>query len=84
VRRNTRKAKTIDDHGGRQDSIMASPRVHKSRDKSWHDRHIKRKHFKEGHLVLVYDSKYLQHPGKLRIHWLGPYELKTVTEWGVV
>jgi hypothetical protein len=33
--------------------------VHKARDKSWHDRHIKMKNFKEGDLVLVYDSKFL-------------------------
>ena len=33
--------------------------LQKSRDKSWHDRHIKRKRFKEGDLVFVYDSKFL-------------------------
>jgi hypothetical protein len=42
--------------------------VHKEKDKAWHERHIKKKKFKEGDLVLLYDSKYLQHPGKLRIH----------------
>jgi hypothetical protein len=58
--------------------------VHKSRDKYLHDRHIKRKNFKEGDLVLVYDSKSFQHPGKLRMHWLGPYEVKTVIDGGDV
>jgi hypothetical protein len=43
-------------------------KVQKARDKSWHDRHIKRKIFKEGDLVLVYDNKYLQHLGKLKMH----------------
>jgi hypothetical protein len=57
--------------------------VQKSRDKYWHDRHIKRKNFKEGDLVLVYDSKYLQHPGKLRMHWLGPYEVKNCHRWEI-
>jgi hypothetical protein len=47
--------------------------VHKAKDKAWHDRHIKKKNFKEGDLVLLYDSKYLQHPGKIRMHFLGPY-----------
>jgi hypothetical protein len=42
--------------------------VQKSRDKSWNDRHIKRKSFKEGDLVLLYDSKIFQHPGKFRMH----------------
>jgi hypothetical protein len=50
--------------------------VQKERDKSWHDRHIKRKTFKEGDPVLLYDSKSLQHPGKMRMHWLGYYEVK--------
>ena len=58
--------------------------VQKARDKSWHDRHIKRKNFKEGDLVLVYDSKSLQHPGKFRMHWLGPYEVKTIIDGGDV
>jgi hypothetical protein len=42
--------------------------VQKERDKAWHDRHIKRKTFKEGDLVLMYDSKSLQHPGKIIMH----------------
>jgi hypothetical protein len=42
--------------------------VHKARDKAWHERHIKRKSFKEGDLVLVYDNKFFQHPGKFRMH----------------
>jgi hypothetical protein len=69
-----------------EDRILAGfhQEVHKARDKSWHDRHVKRKSFKEGDLVLVYDSKSLQHPGKLRMHWLGPYEVKIVTYGGVV
>jgi hypothetical protein len=58
--------------------------VQKERDKTWHDRDIKKKSFKEGDLVLVYDSKFLQHLGKFRMHWLGPYEVKTVTKGGVV
>jgi hypothetical protein len=58
--------------------------VQKSRDKSWHERHIKKKIFKEGDLVLLYDNKFLQHPGKFRMHWLGPYEVKYVTDGGSV
>jgi hypothetical protein len=42
------------------------------------------KSFKEGDIVLVYDSKFLQHLGKFRMHWLGPYEVKTITDGGVV
>jgi hypothetical protein len=69
-----------------EDRILAGfhQQVHKARDKAWHDRHIKRKTFKEGDLVLLYDNKTLQHPGKLRMHWLGPYEVKTIMEGGAV
>jgi hypothetical protein len=35
-------------------------------------------------MVLLYDSKYLQHLGKLKMHWLGPYQIKSVTDGGVV
>jgi hypothetical protein len=69
-----------------EDRILAGfhQEVQKARDKSWHDRHIKRKSFKEGDLVLLYDSKFFQHPGKFRMHWLGPYEVKIVTDGGSV
>jgi hypothetical protein len=58
--------------------------VQKERDKSCYDTHIKKKIFKEGDLVLIYDSKFLQHPGKFIMHWLGPYEVKIVTYGGSV
>jgi hypothetical protein len=58
--------------------------VLKERDKYWNDRHIKKKTFKEGDLVLMYDNKSIQNPRKLRMHWLGPYEVKNVTDGGVV
>jgi hypothetical protein len=59
-------------------------KVQKARDKAWHDRHIKKKTFKEGHLVFLYDNKSFQHPGKLSMHWLGPYEVKYVKDSGAV
>jgi hypothetical protein len=42
------------------------------------------KNFKEGDLVLLYDNKFFQHPGKFIMHWLGPYEVKIVTDGVVV
>lgn len=47
--------------------------VQKDREKAWHDKHIKHKTFKEGDLILLYDSKFAKFPGKFRMHWLGPY-----------
>jgi transcription antitermination factor NusG len=57
--------------------------VQKEREKAYHDRKIKKKAFKQGDLVLVYDSKFINHPGKFRTHWLKPYEVTYVTEGGV-
>jgi hypothetical protein len=67
-----------------EDRILAGfhQKVQKERDKAWHDCHIKRKMFKEGDIVFFYDSNSLQHPGKLRMHWLGRYEVKSVTDRG--
>ena len=58
--------------------------VHKAREKAWHDRHIKTKAFKEGDLVLLYDSKFAKFPGKFCMHWLGPYQVKHITNGGAV
>jgi hypothetical protein len=46
-----------------EDMILAGfhQEVQKARGKSWHDIHIKKKKFKEGDLVLMYDSKSIQH-----------------------
>ena len=54
--------------------------VQKEREKAWHDRHIKKKKFQVGDLVLLYDIKFMQHPRKFRIHWLGPYVIQHVIE----
>ena len=56
--------------------------VQKNREKSWHDIHIKSKAIKAGDLVLMYDSKFVRFPGKFCIHWLGPYQVRHVTEGG--
>ena len=56
--------------------------IQKSREKAWHDRHIKHRTFKVGDLVLLYDSKFVKFPGKFCMHWLGPYQVKYVTSGG--
>jgi hypothetical protein len=53
--------------------------VQKEREKAYHDRHIEKKAFKQGYLVLVYDNKLIKHPGKFRTHCIGPYEISYVT-----
>jgi hypothetical protein len=56
--------------------------VQKEREKAYHDRQIKKKAFKQGDLVLAYESKFTKHPVKFRMHWIGPYEVAYVTEGG--
>jgi hypothetical protein len=56
--------------------------VQKEREKAYHDRHIKKNSFKKGDQVLVYDSKFIKHPGKFKTHWLGPYDISYFTEGG--
>jgi hypothetical protein len=33
---------------------------------------------------LMYENKSIQDPGKLKMHWLGPYKAKTVTDGGAI
>ena len=58
--------------------------VEKDRWKAWHDDHINNKHFQQGDLVLLYDSKFMKNPGKLQMHWLGPYLANSIASGGVV
>jgi hypothetical protein len=34
-------------------------------------------------VVLLYEKKFMEHPGKFRKHWLIPFEVSYVTEGGV-
>lgn len=50
----------------------------------WHDRHIKLRTFKVNDLVLLYDSKFDKFRRKFKMHWLGPYVIKEITNDSVV
>lgn len=69
-----------------EDRFVAQYRqtISKSRQKAWHDRHIRRNTFDKGDLVLLYDSKSFRHPGKLKMHWLGPFVVAYIQESGAV
>ena len=58
--------------------------IQKAREKAWHDRHIEKKQFQIGDLVLLYDSKFMKFPGKFKTHWKGPYIVQEVTDGGAV
>ena len=50
----------------------------------WHDQLIKTKYFKEGDWALLSDSRFKNFKGKLQTHWLGPYEIETIYDNGIV
>ena len=58
--------------------------VEKERHKVWHDQHIKSNKLQVSGIVLLYDSKFLKHPGKIKTHWMGPYVVFQVTKGGVI
>ena len=58
--------------------------VEKDRQKDWHDHRIKNKYFQHGDLVLLYDNKFMKHPGKLQMHWMGPYIVNSITCGGAI
>ncbi|CAJ2657000.1 unnamed protein product [Trifolium pratense] len=59
-------------------------KIYKERTKKWHDGHILRKEFKEGELVLLFNSRLRLFPGKLRSRWSGPFKITKVFKNGAV
>ncbi|KAL6494479.1 hypothetical protein OROGR_000906 [Orobanche gracilis] len=52
--------------------------------KIFHDKHILRKTFSPGEKVLLFNSRLLLFPGKLRSRWSGPFIIRTVYPHGAV
>ena len=59
-------------------------RIYKERTKRMHDKHITRREFREGELVLLFNSRWRLFPGKLRSRWSGPFEVKKVYPFGAI
>ncbi|XP_076931975.1 uncharacterized protein LOC143597333 [Bidens hawaiensis] len=57
---------------------------YKDRMKHVHDAKIKRKTFEEGQRVWLYNSGAKLFSGKLKIKWMGPYQVKCVGQYGEV
>ena len=67
----------------RQDAYE-NARIYKERTKKWHDKHISRKNFNIGDLVLLFNSRLKLFPGKLRSRWSGPFEITRVYRSGAI
>jgi hypothetical protein len=59
--------------------------IYKERIKSWYDKRLKKKEFKEGDNVLLYNSRFKTfRKGKLQSKWNGPYVVHSMLSNGVV
>ncbi|XP_057763339.1 uncharacterized protein LOC130983166 [Arachis stenosperma] len=58
-------------------------RLYKEKVKAVHNKHIKRREFRLGDLVLLYNSRLRLMPGKLRSKWEGPYRVEKAEPYGV-
>ncbi|XP_070009737.1 uncharacterized protein [Nicotiana sylvestris] len=56
--------------------------LYKEKMKYLHDKYIRNKEFKEGDLVLLFDSRLWMFPGKLKSKWSGPFEVVSMTPFG--
>ncbi|XP_072087299.1 uncharacterized protein [Arachis hypogaea] len=59
-------------------------RLYKEKVKAVHDQNIKRREFRAGDQVLLYNSRLRLMPGKLRSRWDRPYVVEKVELYGVV
>nr|XP_009769492.1 PREDICTED: uncharacterized protein LOC104220347 [Nicotiana sylvestris] len=55
---------------------------YKEKMKYLHDKYIRNKYFKEGDLVLLFNSRLWMFLGKLKSKWSGPFEVVGVTRFG--
>ena len=58
-------------------------RLYKEKVKAVHDKHIKRREFRPGELVLLYNSRLRLITGKLRSRWERPYRVEKAEPYGV-
>jgi len=55
-----------------------SSRIYKERAKKWHEKHLIKKRFEEGDMVLLFNLRLKLFPGKLRSQWSGPFQVAKV------
>ena len=59
-------------------------KLYKDCTKLWHDKHLIKKEFYEGELVLLFNSRLKLFLGKLKLRWLGPFKVVNVYPHGAV
>ena len=59
-------------------------RIYKDKTKRIHDMRIMPRNFKEGDLVLLFNSRLRLFPGKLKSRWSGPFIVRKVHHFGAI
>ncbi|GKD01246.1 putative nucleotidyltransferase, ribonuclease H, partial [Tanacetum coccineum] len=68
-----------------RDEAYENTRIYKERTKKWHDSRLRGdKNFKEGDKVLIFNSRFKMHLGKLKSKWHGPCVVKTMHPYGTI
>ncbi|GJT26108.1 reverse transcriptase domain-containing protein [Tanacetum coccineum] len=68
-----------------RDEAYENTRIYKERTKRWHDSRLQGdKDFKIGDKVLLFNSRFKMHPGKLKSKWYDLNVVKTVHPYGTV
>ncbi|GKC90309.1 reverse transcriptase domain-containing protein [Tanacetum coccineum] len=68
-----------------RDNAYENTRIYKETTKKWHDSRLQGdKDFKVGDLVLLFNSRFKMHPGKLKSRCYGPNVVKTMYPYGTV
>ncbi|GKB79618.1 hypothetical protein Tco_0946513 [Tanacetum coccineum] len=68
-----------------RDEAYENTRIYKERTKRWHDSRLRGdKNFKPGDKVLLFNSRFKMHPGKLKSKWYRPYIVKIAYPYGAV
>ncbi|GJX62638.1 hypothetical protein Tco_0295538 [Tanacetum coccineum] len=68
-----------------RDGVYENTQIYKERTKRLHDSKLRRdKNFKVGDKVLLFNSRFKMHPGKLKSRWYGPNVVKTMYPYGTI
>ncbi|GKA99299.1 reverse transcriptase domain-containing protein [Tanacetum coccineum] len=68
-----------------RDGAYKNNRIYKVRTKKWHDSRLYGdKDFKVRDKVLLFNSIFMMHPGKLKSRWYGPNVVKTMYPYGTI
>ncbi|GJX84779.1 reverse transcriptase domain-containing protein [Tanacetum coccineum] len=68
-----------------RDEAYENTRIYKEKIKKWHDSRLRGdKNFTAGDKVLLFNSRFRLHPGKLKSKWSGPFTVKTMYPYGAV